>query len=306
MFVNTKCTFCGQMFDYDSSSEEPKAECPHCGKSNTVELAGDPPPELTIQHDSPTLAGVKPCPTCKAQIERDAVLCIHCGTNLATGQKVGEPSWLAAHGRLVGLIGGALVIGAVAVGYVLWPEADVSPRSVSSVPADRQPVAPPPAQPPPPAEPEPELAATAVESPAAVEAVVTPPPPPKPTAAELAAEQAAQQAAAERAAFAQKKFAAEQSFRFELDNREPLYVTNELMELRRRDGMLNKGTLSGFAGTGTNRVVLLDTPDGEISVPLIVLDGPTRRRLDPEYREAFIQHVMSTRMPMPTSAAPKK
>lgn len=306
MFVNTKCTFCGQMFDYDSSSEEPKAECPHCGKSNTVELAAPPPPELTIQHDSPTLAGVKTCPTCKAQIERDAVLCIHCGTHLVTGQKAGGPNWLAAHRRLAGWIGGALVMGAVALGTMLWPEADVPPRSVSSVPADPQPVAPPPAQPAPPAEPEPELALTPTASQTAVEAVVTPPPPPKPTAAELAAEQAAQQAAAERAAFAQKKFAAEQSFRFELDNREPLYVTNELMELRRRDGMLNKGTLSGFAGTGTNRVVLVDTPNGEISVPLIVLDGPTRRRLDPDYREAFIQHVMSTRLPEPTTAAPKR
>ncbi|MDD4341229.1 MAG: hypothetical protein PHO14_03235 [Kiritimatiellae bacterium] len=148
--------------------------------------------------------------------------------------------------------------------------------------------------------------ATTNESPELAEADATPPPPPKPTAAELAAEQAAQEAAAERAAFAQKKFAAEQQFRFQLDTREPLYVTNELMELRRRNGLLTKGTLIGFDGRGTNRVVLLTTPDGEASVPLIALDAPTRRRLDPDYREAFIQHVMSTRMPDPQTTSPEE
>ena len=307
MFVNTKCTFCEQMFDYDSSSDDPTAECPHCGKSNTVELLGDTAaPVLTVQHGAPTLAGVKECPVCKSQIERDAVLCIHCGTNLATGQKAKGSSWLAAHGRLVGLISGALVVGAIALGFLLWPKQEDAPPVYTTPASTGEQLAAIATETALSSRPQSEIVATASEALAKVEAVATPPPPPKPTAAELAAEQAAQQAEAERAAFAEKKFAAEQALRFDLDNREPLYVTNELMELRRRDGMLNKGTLTGFAGTGTNRVVLVATPTGEIGVPLIALDSPTRRRLDPEYREAFIQHIMSTRLPEPTPVAPGK
>ncbi len=142
-------------------------------------------------------------------------------------------------------------------------------------------------------------------------------PPPAPTQEELAAQKAeakraeleAQaeaerlaleaQAEAERAAFEVKKFEAEQNLRLQLDTREPLYGMNEVVELRRKNGVFHKGTLTGLAGTGTGRVALVATPTGEIGVPLVTLDTPSRRRLDPEYREAYIQHMMSTRIPAP-------
>ena len=298
MFVQIKCPHCGQLFDYDSSSGEPQADCPHCGTSSPVEPLDSKPPPLTVQHDAPTLAGVKTCPHCKAQIERDAVLCIHCGTNLATGQKAGGPNWLAAHKAIVIATAAGIVVAAFLIAFLFRPEPPAPPvilPAQTEIPAVKPP--PPPARPAKPADPAP--AETPAEAPAPPEPAPAPEPPPEPTPEELAA----QQAEAERIAFAERKFAAEQEFRFQLDTREPLYLTNELVELRRRNGILNKGSLAGFDGTGTNRAALLNTPDGEVRVPLVSLDPPTRRRLDPEYREAFIQHVMSTRLPGPAEAS---
>ena len=78
---------------------------------------------------------------------------------------------------------------------------------------------------------------------------------------------------------------------------EPLYQPNEAVELRRKNGIIDKGVFTGFSGSGTGRVALVATPTGEIGVPLAALDNPSRRRLDPEYREAFIQHLLSTKLP---------
>ena len=300
MFVQIKCPHCGQLFDYDSSSGELQADCPHCGTSSPVEPLDSKPPPLTIQHNAPTLAGVKPCPHCKAQIERDAVLCIHCGTNLATGQKAGGPSWLAAHKFIVIATAAGIVFSVFLIAFLFWPEPPAPPVTLpaqTKVPAVKPA---PSAKPEKPAAPAP--AAAPADAPTTPEPAPAPEPPPEPTPEELAA----QQAEAERVAFAERKFVAEQEFRFQLDTREPLYLTNELVELRRRNGILNKGSLAGFDGTGTNRVILLNTPDGEVRVPLMSLDPPTRRRLDPEYREAFIRHVMSTRLPGPEAPAPVK
>ena len=294
MFVPIKCSFCDQTFDFDSSSGILLADCPHCGKQNTVGAPSGAAKEMTIQHDAPSLAGGRPCPSCKTPIERNAVLCIHCGYNLATGKKV-SGSWLAVNQKLLTLIGGGLVVVALAAAYALWPEA---------------------AAPPPPAAPATASAPAAPEAPAAVPAATNvpaepapPPPPPAPTPEELAAQQAeaeraaiaAQQAqaAAERAEFDAKKARAEQTFRQQLDAREPLYQINETVELRRKNGIIDKGTLTSFVGTGTGRVALVATARGEVGVPLNLLDNASRRRVDPEYREAFVRHVLNTKLPEP-------
>ena len=294
MFVPIKCSFCDQTFDFDSSSGILLADCPHCGKQNTVGAPSGAAKEMTLQHDAPSLAGGRPCPSCKTPIERNAVLCIHCGYNLATGKKVGRGG-LAINQKLLTLIGGGLVVVALAAAYALWPEAEA---------------------PPPPAAPAVAAAPAAPEAPAAVPAATNvpaepapPPPPPAPTPEELAAQQAeaeraaiaAQQAqaAAERAEFDAKKARAEQTFRQQLDAREPLYKTNDAVELRRKNGILDKGTLTGFSGTGTGRVALVATALGEVGVPLNALDNASRRRADPEYREAFVRHVLNTKLPEP-------
>lgn len=296
MFVKVNCQFCRQPFDFDSSSGLPQIDCPHCGKQNHVELpAPAPKPELAIQHGAPNLSGAKPCPGCRHQVARDASLCIHCGYNFVTGKKAGEKGWLASNLGFVLLLAGVAIAAVVGGFYLLQPdEAPLPPPedpAVETVP-DR------PAAAPVVAEPAPAPAAT--NAPPEPVAAPEPPPPPAPTPEELAA----QKAEAERAAFAAKKAEAERNLRLQLASREPLFKLNDPVELRRKNGLLDKGTFTGYAGEGTNRVALVATPRGEIGVPLVALDNPTRRRIDPDFREAFIQHLLSTKVPEPTPPAP--
>lgn len=284
MFVQVQCAFCEQSFDYDCSSGETLAACPHCGKQNSVSAPTGTGKNLTLQHGAPNLSGAKPCPSCKAQIARDAVLCVHCGYNFSTGRKIGKASWFAANKNWVLLLGGGLIVLLLGLAYLLGPEPETPPPPFmpATEPAAEQPAP----------QPEPPVAAVGTPAPAGP-AAPPPPPPPVPTPEELAV----QQAATERAEFEAKKFKAEQNLRLQLDTREPLYKTNEAIELRRKNGLVDKGTLTGFSGTGTNRVVLVATPTGEIGIPLVALDTPSRRRLDPEFREAFIQHMLTSRRP---------
>lgn len=298
MFVKVNCTFCQQPFDFDSSSGLPQIDCPHCGKQNVVEMPSAAPKPLTIQHDAPNLSGAKPCPSCRHQVARDAVLCVHCGYNFASGKKAGEKNWFAANLGFVLLLGGGLIAVALGAGYFLWPESEtpLPPFEPAETPAAIQPALP---------TTPPESAAATKEATAtnALAEPVAPPkplPPPKPSPEELAA----QKAAAEQAAFAAKKAQAERTLRLQLASREPLFELNDSVELRRKNGFLDKGTLTGYAGEGADRVALVATSRGEIGVPLNALDNPTRRRIDPDYREAFIQHLLSTRLPDPPGEKP--
>jgi hypothetical protein len=316
MFIQIKCAFCNQTFDFDSSHGSLLADCPHCGQQNTIAAPSGAAKDMTILHDAPSLVIGKTCPSCKKPVERSAVLCIQCGYNFVTRQKVGGDSWLAANKNLVSLLGGGLVVLVLAATYLFWPEPEAPLPVVSSAAAPAAEQTAPPAAPAPAEQPgaastnAPAATNVASMTNAAVEPVA---PPPGPTPEELAAKQAeAERAAleAERVAFEAKKVQAEQNLRQQLDTREPLYKLGETVELRRKNGVFHKGTLQRFSGIGTNRVAIIATAVGEIDVPLIALDSTPRRRLDPEYREAFIQFILNTRgpaapgAPAPTNAAP--
>lgn len=254
---------------------------------------------MEIQHDAPNLSGAKPCPSCKAQVARDAVICIHCGYNFTTKQKMAGNSWFAANQKLVVMAGGGLLIMGLGLAYLFWPEPDLPPP-VMATPA---PIAPP--DPAPAVEPA-EMAAPVVDE-AKPETPARPETPPEPTPEEIAARKAEEERlareaeearlAAERAAFEARKTQAERTLRQRLDASEPMYKLGETVELRRKNGLVNKGELQHFSGTGNERVAVMATATGEIGVPLTALDSPSRRRMDPDYREAYIAHMLSTRLP---------
>lgn len=93
--------------------------------------------------------------------------------------------------------------------------------------------------------------------------------------------------------FSTKKARAAEVARQQLDESEPLYQIGDPVELRQKNGILHRGTLMGYSGEGTNRVAIVATPINEIGVYLSVLDNPSRRRADPEYREQFLQHLLN-------------
>ncbi|HPO17047.1 MAG TPA: zinc ribbon domain-containing protein, partial [Candidatus Hydrogenedentes bacterium] len=73
----TNCPFCGKLTD-------PKlAACPHCGgplRSKSSRLGGA----------SGRSAPAHQCPNCKSPVQEGDIICVRCGTNLLTGQKVAE------------------------------------------------------------------------------------------------------------------------------------------------------------------------------------------------------------------------
>lgn len=81
---------------------------------------------------------------------------------------------------------------------------------------------------------------------------------------------------------------AEQDSRSQQDESEPLFRIGDPVELRRQNGIVDQGILTGFSGAGTDRVAVVATPTGEIGVPLATLAESSRRRLDAEYREQFV------------------
>ncbi|HOT83050.1 MAG: hypothetical protein KBC66_02025 [Kiritimatiellae bacterium] len=85
-----------------------------------------------------------------------------------------------------------------------------------------------------------------------------------------------------------------------------VYKINDVVELRRLNGITDTGILMGFSGEGTSRVAILAAPTGEIGVPLVALDPASRRCLDPKFHEAFIQHLMNTRGPQAPGEKPSE
>ncbi len=288
MIIQVKCAFCDQPFDFDRAQESLLADCPHCKKQNTIFISTTPSKDIRIQRDAPNLSGSKICPSCKSTIGRDAVLCIRCGHDFKTGKKIVKPSWFSQHKGIVLASSAGFLVVIVALTFIFWPKSLPPPIAPITPPLAAQP---PPTTPPPPAAPAP--------TPPVAQAVVpppsktTPPPPPPPTPAQ----RAAKQAETDRAIFEAKKRQAEQKLRQQLDAGKPMQKVGTTVELRRKNGVIDKGTFQGFAGTGTNRVAVLVSPTKKSGVPLVALDPDSRIRLDLEYREAFIRHLLNNPQP---------
>ncbi|NLB54205.1 MAG: hypothetical protein GX811_00280 [Lentisphaerae bacterium] len=74
-----------------------------------------------------------------------------------------------------------------------------------------------------------------------------------------------------------------------LDKRSPIAEPGETTELRRKNGIITKGS---FVGLKDDQVIIRRFDDQEISIPLDELDTVSRAKCDPEFRQnAFEQEV---------------
>ena len=101
------CPYCGKLTD-------PKLEsCVHCGGY--------------LQRRQPAAAATargrrQTCPNCNADVDDGAILCVACGTNLLTGQKIGEErkggrrKKTMSAGMIAGIVG--LVVALVVIGLI--------------------------------------------------------------------------------------------------------------------------------------------------------------------------------------------
>src|SRR5215208_7702281 len=84
------CAACGKEFRWKPEIAGRKAKC-KCGQTLTVPAA--PPAPAAVQTapppPPPAPAPATPaCPECGADLPANAVLCVNCGYNLKTGQKI--------------------------------------------------------------------------------------------------------------------------------------------------------------------------------------------------------------------------
>ncbi len=199
-----------------------------------------------------------------------SVNCPHCGKSnslaaptVPARSKPCAPCGCHANNNWMLMVGAALLALVAFTAFLFWPKPENPiPEAPVATPAEAKPTPP---------------------APTRDETSAHPVPPPSPISIEIPV----QKGEAERVAQE-----AEQALRQQLDEREPLYKINETVELQRTNGFIDKGTLTSFSGTGTGRVALVATPTREIGVPLEVLDSSSRRRLDPDFREAYIAQML--------------
>ena len=96
------CPYCGKLTD-------PKLDgCPHCGgylKKKRLAPAKQPKSSQT-------------CPSCKAMVQRGDIICVVCGTNLLTGQKVADAG-SGGGGGSSGVSIGIIVTGVIAAAAIV-------------------------------------------------------------------------------------------------------------------------------------------------------------------------------------------
>jgi tetratricopeptide (TPR) repeat protein/RNA polymerase subunit RPABC4/transcription elongation factor Spt4 len=112
------CPYCGKLTD-------PKLDnCPHCGgymrRGATPAAAGAGAPRQT-------------CPTCHALVQDGDIICVNCGTNLLTGQKITEEKKVMARRRTrtplwvwLAIAAGVLLLAVLAVIFLGQPRDTVA------------------------------------------------------------------------------------------------------------------------------------------------------------------------------------
>lgn len=267
-------------------------------------------PDLHVLHDAPDLHGAgKPCPKCGAKAPADAVLCVQCGYNFQTGKKVGG-GLPPETKRLItlGAVAGVILIGAL-VWFLLPKEEEFVPpvatRSEEQIAADREAAraareqkladekaAKEKAEAEKKAAEEAKKAAekeAALQAQAEAEAAAA-------RAAEEAAAAAAAEAEAQRQAFEAKKAQALETFRARLDATEPMLQPGETVELRTKNGLVQKGVFKRYGRRDGIRFAVLETElNGTLEIPITDMDPATRRRCDAEFRAAYIQRFIDAK-----------
>lgn len=116
------CPYCGKLTDPNLSN------CPHCGGSLAHKSAV--PKRISLGR------GRQTCPTCKALVQDGDIICVACGTNLLTGQKVTEEAaapagrnWELPSMRVIGIAAGVVLVLALLAIWTIYLTSDPKSRA---------------------------------------------------------------------------------------------------------------------------------------------------------------------------------
>lgn len=252
--------------------------------------------KLQLKKDEPADESLT-CPSCGAPMPVAAVICIQCGYNTRTKARVGDDVERKRPTLLI-VAGAALIIGAIAFVALrsLNSSSETMPPPVATTPAATT------------SAPAPNVTSTettGAESNAAAEATADAPPASAPeSASETNGSDAAatgvqpeteQPAEPAEPAIDWAAIETEQMERAtaELDRRAPMFELGEAIELRLTNGIIHRGIFQNLrAGT----LFLAVTTNDVVELPVESLDRGSRTRVEPEYRERYIEFFVRKRI----------
>ncbi len=126
--INITCQQCGHLFTATDSRNSLHVPCPSCGSNTPVPGAGDNireesiPPKLRVRRDRPVGSmPMKQCPKCGKDAVEDAVLCVQCGYNWATGKSMhtNKHSPILSAIKMLFMVVLALIVAGVSL-YSIW------------------------------------------------------------------------------------------------------------------------------------------------------------------------------------------
>lgn len=260
--------------------------------NDSLENNDEAPPRLRIKRGAPVGAGpTTPCPQCHADMPKDAVLCVQCGYDARSGQRLRtRTAWPQK------LMMGASVLASLAVAVaavVILVRVLGSSDTGTMLPEPVVPVESEPRATPRPATtiPEKEIESVSVTriTPAEVEQEAPP------AAAEDTEPGTTARPDTDKGTdpgTTTSEDPAHEALRRRLqeglDERMPMYAVGDEVALRRTDGLVHRGQL---AGVRDGHALVVDGERRE-RVRIDELDRDTRLRLDPELRERRIKHRM--------------
>lgn len=239
--------------------------------------------KLQIKKEEPIEESLT-CPSCGAPMLPGTVLCVQCGYDTRTKQKAGGDVKSKPSPLLIGALG-VIILGAIVI-VILRS----LPSSSTPPPPPPQATAPAPAM----------VADTNTAEEVQAEA----------TASEAAATESEPEVAQEETADTEEvieeeeptepkvDWAAIEAEQLErataaLDARAPMHEIGEVVDLRMTNGIVQRGTFTAVNG---NTLSLEVAPDDVRTVPMVALDRASRIRMEPDYREGYIQYVVRQRI----------
>jgi len=283
--IEVHCGSCGAVFEVEEDRAGTLATCPQCGRKISVPYPDDDPverPKLQIKKDA-TITGSKRCPACGGTMASDAVICLQCGYDTRTGLAHGTTSGTAI--RAKSILSLLLLILLLGVGWFAWRHFRGGPKSIGDLPpvADTQ------------------VAPTASEPPAEQKAKTESAPLDKAVAllsepndaVETVEEEdiSVQEDTGGKTDMASVLADDRARLKSQLDKKYPMYKIGTEVELRRSNGLINRGILTQIGRTS----VMLQVGEQWTEVPFNVLDRSTRLRCDKKFRDKFVEYKLLQR-----------
>ena len=282
--VEVNCGNCGSHFPVAEELAGLIATCPGCGRQISVPLPASlrrPGPALQVRHEA-VISGGRKCPRCGAQMDDEAVLCVHCGLDLRADASASGPAISPKVIRTSLVAVGVVLVVILAWVFLQRRNAD---SGVLRVPAPARSATMPVSS-------GTNAASMLTSTNAAAAANMDT----QTLASAATATVASVAGAREDAARAQADIEYRAVMKKRLDEKYPMYTRGASVVLRRMNGQVHRGVLTELR---KDAVVIVAAGNAVVQIPLAALDSPSRLRCDKAFRDRYTDLLAKRRVQQP-------